>query len=137
MRAMSRTRLRRRAASQTERDAESRHGGTSLVLLRALALGDDERACALLRDLLGRGTSGEYSTVNLPPRTSPRTFHELCRSGAVPRASKTGRTWSCPRDAWHAARSRRPAPRLHLVQDAPTNEDLADLAIAASHGGRR
>jgi hypothetical protein len=48
-----------------------------------------------------------YDSTRLPPRTSRRRFAELCRSNRVPGARQEGMVWVCPRQAWHAARSRR------------------------------
>ena len=41
---------------------------------------------------------------------------------------KSGRSWACPREAWHAARLRPPTapPRLTLVRNEPSIEELAD-----------
>jgi hypothetical protein len=84
----------------------------------------DERLAALQAD-------GLYSTEALPAGISRRVFHETCRAGVVVGAEKDGRTWSCARAAWHAARRCSPVPRLRPLQDGPTDEEFADLAIAS------
>ncbi len=83
------------------------------------------------------GTSG-YSTRDLPPRTSARSFNETCRSGVVDGAIKEGRAWTCSREAWHRARGRKPvaAPRLHLVSDEPDVHALAERALRRARGSR-
>lgn len=49
------------------------------------------------------------STTALPPNIpNNRIFAERCRS--IPEAYREGRGWCCPVEAWHAARSARPAP---------------------------
>jgi len=48
-----------------------------------------------------------YDSTRLPPRTSRRRFAELCRSNRIPGAHQEGKVWVCPREAWHATRSRR------------------------------
>jgi hypothetical protein len=84
----------------------------------------DERLAAFQAD-------GLYSTEARPAGVSRRVFHETCRSGVVVGAEKDGRTWSCARTAWHTRRRCVPAPRLRPLQDGPTDEELADLAIAS------
>lgn len=92
---------------------------------------------SIVREELARvdAVSSEYSSDSLPPRTSRRSFHEGCRSGAVDGAEKTGRTWSCSKASWHAARSTRPAaktaPSLRLVPQQ-SDEALADSFIASA-----
>jgi hypothetical protein len=109
----------------------------SLAFLQACAGGDDDRARRLLRELHGERRADEYTTANLPQRTSVRTFHEVCRSGTIAGATKTGRTWSCTREAWATARSRQPAPTLRLVHEEPSIEALADEMIANMRAGGR
>ena len=80
--------------------------------------------------------SGEYSSEALPPLTSRRSFHEVCRSGGINGARKEGRHWWCPREEWHRAR----LEKLPTSRTAPsrekTLEELADEAILAA-GFRR
>jgi hypothetical protein len=75
---------------------------------------------ALLDDLADRiavriNTRAEreaYDSRHLPPRCSRRRFAEVCRSGRIADVRREGRDWTCSRDAWEAARSRRPAPAI-------------------------
>lgn len=77
----------------------------------------EEILSAVMDELAGRVAvrlltlrGGEtYSSCDLPPRCSRRRFAELCRSGRVGDAHREGRDWICSRDAWHAARARKPA----------------------------
>lgn len=67
---------------------------------------------------------GHFSTKNLPPGISRRTFNERCRSGLVADAVKPQgqRSWFCSAAAWWAA-ARRPRPRTDRHDDpvaAPT-----------------
>ncbi len=97
------------------------------TILTLVHRGVDDRLRAL-----GVATAcADYTSDALPSGTSRRVFHETLRSGAVGGAMKSGRVWSCPREAWHAARLR-PAtapPRLTLVRNEPSIEELADLAM--------
>jgi hypothetical protein len=79
------------------------------VVLDALA----DRIAARIGSTRERET---YSSCDLPPRTSRRRFAELCRSGRVADARRHGRDWSCSREAWEGARTRR-APQT--TRDRP------------------
>ena len=70
------------------------------------------------------------------PGVSRRTHNETLRSGRVAGAYRDGREWVCTREAWFAARARRPAiaPVLQLVQ-SPSDEDRA-LAMLEASGHR-
>jgi hypothetical protein len=108
-------------------------GSLSHALLSALAAGDDERTRQLFRELLGASDSGDFTSDALPPSIRTRkAFAQICSSGLIAGAVQDGPRgpWRCSRDAWHAARSRRPATTLRLVRDELTIEELADAAIA-------
>jgi hypothetical protein len=56
----------------------------------------------------GQAAAAFYSTRALPPDIRSRDrFNRLARH--VPGARKVGRTWVVPVDAWHQARSGKPA----------------------------
>lgn len=87
---------------------------------------------------------GEYSTGNLPPRTSRRTFHEWCRRGRVAGAVRCGRGWSCSAGAWRDARASEPRkpPNLSLVLDPGELDpdallEAAGLRATRVRAGRR
>jgi hypothetical protein len=129
---MSFTRLRRRAAGQTKHDAECQSCSTSLALLQALATGDDDRARRLGHALFGVADSAVYTKGCLPPELSTyKSFARLCASGEIPGAAQTAKRgpWRVSREAWHAARSLRPPPRLHL-RLVESDEQIATRAIA-------
>lgn len=73
-----------------------------------------------------------YDSRNLPPRCARRRFAEVCRSGRVNDARREGRDWTCSREAWEAARSRK--PRMSATHPAaPTSLDAtADRLLARS-----
>jgi hypothetical protein len=52
------------------------------------------------------GLRGDHR-ARTSPCTSRRRFVELCRSNKIPGAHQEGKVWVCPREAWHATRSRR------------------------------
>jgi hypothetical protein len=122
---MTPTRRRREeVASQTKPRRAALEDSSTLE--RAIEAIVDRRVHAIL----GALDDARYRTPDrLPPGVSARTMREACRSGRVRGAVREGRQWSCPRDAWHSARARRPAPRLELVPDARSDEELAALAI--------
>jgi hypothetical protein len=113
---------------------------TSQAVLAALASGDDDRARRLLRTLIGVSDQGEWSSTHLPPsiRTA-KAFAKICASGVIAGAVQDGKRgpWRCSREAWSAARSRRPAPRIELVHGEKSDEELAELALAGIRAGRR
>lgn len=81
-------------------------------------------------------TSDRYSSTCLPPDCgSRRTFGAVCRSGRVAGAVLEGHVWSCPRDAWHAARARKRPMRL--APPRPANDDEAIAAAALEAAGIR
>jgi hypothetical protein len=74
----------------------------------AAARGLAEALSALAKDAPGLDADGNtYDSTRLPPRTSRRRFAELCRSNRIPGVHQEGKVWVCPREAWHATRSRR------------------------------
>ena len=89
--------------------------------------------------LAGQDDGTTYNSDDRPARVSRRTFGEVCRSGVVVGARKDGRAWSCSREAWAAARSRRPVPVAPTsgVRVGLTREQLVDLALERARGGRR
>jgi hypothetical protein len=107
----------------------------ALAFLQACVGGDDDRARLLLRELRGSHGDDEYTSTNLPSsiRTA-KSFARICKSGVIVGATQDGPRgpWRCSREAWHAARSRRPAPALRLVSNELRVEELADLAIRGS-----
>jgi len=79
-----------------------------LAQAAAAARGLAEALSALAKDAPGLDADGNtYDSTRLPPRTSRRRFAELCRSNRIPGAHQEGKVWVCPREAWHATRSRR------------------------------
>ena len=64
----------------------------------------------------------ERDSERRPPGVSRRLFNATCRSGRVHGAVKRGRTWTCSRAAWDAARTAKLAPSLD-------DSDLADRAL--------
>jgi hypothetical protein len=132
---MSQTRFRRRAASQTEHDAEYEPGSTDLE--RVL----DARIELVVRRILGSaGSSVEYASDSLPPGLqTKKAFAKICASGKIIGAEQDGPrgAWRCPKSAWHTARSRPPPPRLELVSSVATDEQLADFALAQIRRGGR
>jgi hypothetical protein len=93
-----------------------------------------------VRALLGSRASDEYSSADLPPsiRTA-KAFARLCSTGKIPDAQQDGPRgiWRCSREAWHRARDRRPTPRLSLVPDDRSDEELVALALDARRAGAR
>jgi hypothetical protein len=81
-----------------------------------------------------------YDSKHLPPRTSRRRFAEICRSGRVKGATLDGRIWVCPREAWHAARTRKvqhaapamPAASPSLLARADALLERSGLRLVAS-----
>jgi hypothetical protein len=139
---MSQTHFRRRAAVQAEHDAEYQDVSTPLAIARARraqakALRDQAAALDVEARALETSAPGaSFSSIDRPAHTSRRTFNRECRGGRIIGAHKTGKVWTCSRTEWLAARAKRPAPRLELLQGGPSDEDLLRLAIA-SDGGRR
>ena len=79
-----------------------------LAQAAAAARGLAEALGALAKDAPGLDSDGNtYDSTRPPPRTSRRRFAELCRSNRIPGAHQEGKVWVCPREAWHATRSRR------------------------------
>jgi hypothetical protein len=73
-----------------------------------------------------------FDSRNLPPRTSRRRFSEVCRTGRVADARREGRDWTCSREAWEAARGRKPTPPI-AKPTAPTPlDEQADRLLARS-----
>ena len=68
----------------------------------------DALADRIARRIATRPERETYSSRELPPRCSRRRFAELCRSGRIDGAHREGRDWICTRQAWEAARSRKP-----------------------------
>ena len=110
---------------------------------RAPAVSDLERAIkaialeAVRAELRQLGVGAvPYTFDHLPPGVSRRTFREACAQ--ITGAFKDGRAWVCPRDAWHAARSRpaRPRAALRLVGADFDVEELVAGSIARSRGSR-
>jgi hypothetical protein len=74
-----------------------------------------------------------YDSTRLPPRTSRRRFAELCRSNRIPGAHQEGKVWVCPREAWHATRSRRtPGAATAPAEAAPSLLERADGLLERS-----
>lgn len=76
-----------------------------------------------------------YSSANLPPGITARTFTRWCRTGRVAGAERDGSGWRCSAAAWREARAQGPkrtSPPLRVVRD----EDDAE-ALLASAGLRR
>ena len=74
----------------------------------AAARGLAEALSALAKDAPALDVDADtYDSKRLPPRTTRRRFAELCRSNRIPGAHQEGKVWICPREAWHATRSRR------------------------------
>jgi len=79
-----------------------------------------------------------YDSTRLPPRTSRRRFAELCRSNRIPGAHQEGKVWVCPREAWHATRSRRTrgaaeaAPAPSLLERADGLLERSGLRVLAA-----
>lgn len=75
-----------------------------------------------------------YTSSAPPHGVSRRAFNGRCRSGKVEGASfdRSARQWSCTREAWLAAASRRPPPALRVVADEDDLEAQADVMLAAS-----
>lgn len=79
-----------------------------LAQAAAAARGLAEALGALAKDApVLDADANTYDSTRLPPRTSRRRFAELCRSNMIPGAHQEGKVWVCPREAWHATRSRR------------------------------
>ena len=79
-----------------------------LAQAAAAARGLAEALSALAKDAPALDVDGNtYDSTRLPPRTARRRFAELCRSKGIPGAHQEGKVWVCPREAWHAMRSRR------------------------------
>jgi hypothetical protein len=93
---------------------------------------------ALADRIAARITTGpereRYDSRNLPPRCSRRRFAEICRAGQVLDARREGRDWTCSRQAWEAARSRKPTERT--APPAPTSLDARADALLARSGLR-
>lgn len=78
-----------------------------------------------------------YSSTSLPPDCpSRRRFGEVCRSGVVEGAELRGHVWSCPRDAWHTARTRKRPVRI-VPAAAVANDDEQVAAAALASAGLR
>ncbi len=71
-----------------------------------------------------------YDSRNLPPRCSRRRFAEVCRSGRVADAQREGRDWTCSREAWAAARSRKTSARATEAPAARSLDVRADQLLA-------
>lgn len=112
------------------------------AVLEALVAMLAPRVAAELAKLHDAGA--EYSSLELPPRTTRRVFRETCASGRVDGATKDGKAWRCSREAWFAGRRREPIAPLRVVGNpAPrvvTSEDelaAQDLEAAGLRPTRR
>jgi hypothetical protein len=94
---------------------------------------------AKLAERLDRGPDREeYSSRDLPPRTSRRRFAEICRSGVVADARRIGRDWVCSRRAWEASRARRAPTAVATTQPLDSSVDeLLSRAGLRLVGGER
>lgn len=74
-------------------------GGDALIrLIHSIV---DMRVDARLRALGHQVEGGDYSSTDLPPRTSRRAFVRRCASGRVRDAHRELRIWICSKAAWH------------------------------------
>jgi len=66
---------------------------------------------------LGAVRSATYSSTNLPPGITRRTFNARCRS--IPEATRDGKVWRCPVEAYerHLSRPAAPAPKPPVRPD--------------------
>lgn len=89
---------------------------------------------ANLEAVNGGDETDTYSSTSLPPDCpSRRRFGEVCRSGGVEGAELRGHVWSCPRVAWHAARTRkRPVRVVPAVTIGNDDEQVAAAALASA-----
>jgi hypothetical protein len=71
-----------------------------------------------------------FDSKHLPPRCSRRRFAEVCRSGQVADARREGRDWTCSREAWEAARSRKTSARPAATLAPTTLDERADALLA-------
>ena len=84
---------------------------------------------ALVREELARtGVAVDaYSSANLPPGVTARTFGRWCRSGRVLGAVRDGAGWRCSAGAWREARAGGPErPSKPLLTVVP-NDDASSI----------
>ena len=77
---------------------------------------------------LGTARPATYSSTNLPPGITRRTFNARCKT--IPEATRDGKVWRCPVDAYERA-LHKPAPVVQLHRDKPDT-----IALLAASGVR-
>lgn len=73
----------------------------------------------------------EYTTVNLPPGMSKRSFHDRCKRLADcgdPRVRKRGRKWAASRDAIDDVPERRRAVTANVYNGPWSEQSALDIA---------
>ena len=77
---------------------------------------------------LGSARPAVYSSTNLPPGITRRTFNARCKS--IPEATRDGKVWRCPVDAYerHLSRPATEAPKPPVRPDT--------IALLSSAGVR-
>jgi hypothetical protein len=99
----------------------------SLLRRRAELLEEQARVDRELADLEERAVlPGEFSSINLPPGTSRRSFREGAK--LIVGAYRQGHVWHVSREAWFAARAKPARKAVALVAPSSDVDALIESA---------
>ena len=84
------------------------------------------RGLTELASALATTDRGPFTSLELPPGCTRRRFAERCAE--IAEATKDGRVWVCPCDAWERVARRRASP---VVAIEPENDSAASLLAKA------